>query len=64
MTKTKISFFDAQITLQNGILSDDQFDKPTDSHKLLDTTSCHPKIYCKKRLIANHESLISWIVGY
>ena len=46
---SEVNFLDVEITLQNGVilLSTDLFVKPTDTHKLFDSTSCHPH-HCKK----------------
>ena len=46
-SKEKVNFLDVEVTFKNGALSTDLFAKPTDTHQLLDPTSCHP-YYCKK----------------
>ena len=46
-SKEKVNFLDVEVTLKNGVLSDDLFIEPTDTHQFLDPTSCHP-YHCKK----------------
>ena len=46
-SKEKVNFLDVEVTLTNGVLSNDLFVKPTDTHEFLDPNSCHPYL-CKK----------------
>ena len=46
-SKEEVNFLDVNIKLIDGELKTDLFVKPTDAHKILDPTSCHP-YHCKK----------------
>ena len=48
-SKEQVNFLDASIKLIDGELKTDLFVKPTDTHQLLDPTSCHP--YHRKKEI-------------
>ena len=48
-SKEKVNFLDVNIKLIDGELKTDFFVKPTDTHQILDPTSCHP-YHCKKRM--------------
>ena len=52
--KKKVNFLDLAVTLKNGVLSNDLFVNPTETHQLLDRTSSHAIIVTKAYLIAKH----------
>ena len=54
-SKEKVDFLDAEVTLNNGVLSTNLFVKPTDTHHFLDPTSCHP--YHRKKGIHYNQTL-------
>ena len=43
----KVNFLDVEVTFKKSVTSTDLFVKPTDTHQVLDPTSCHP-YHCKK----------------
>ena len=51
LSKEKFNFLDAEVTLNNGVLSTDLFAKPTDTYQFLDPTSCHPYHLKKKHTL-------------
>ena len=48
-SKTSINFFDVTISIAEGIIENDTYVKPPDSHQYLLSSSCHP-FHCKKRI--------------
>ena len=42
-SRNNISFLDTYITCENGIMSTDIYNKPTDTHQYLSPQSCHPQ---------------------
>jgi hypothetical protein len=42
-SRNNISFLDTYTTCENGIMSTDIYNKPTDKHQYLSPQSCHPK---------------------
>jgi hypothetical protein len=42
-SRNNISFLDTYTTCENGIMSTDIYNKPTDTHQYLSPRSCHPK---------------------
>ena len=48
-SKEEVNFLNVNIKLIDGELKADLFVIPTDTHQLLDPTSCHP-YNCKKRI--------------
>ena len=46
-SRNNISFLDTYTTCENGIMSTDIYNKPTDKHQYLSPQSCHPK-HCTK----------------
>ena len=53
-SKEKVIFLDVAVTLKNGVLSNDLFVNPTETHQLLDPTSSHAIFATKAYLIAKH----------
>jgi hypothetical protein len=45
-----ISFLDTYTTCENGIMSTDIYNKPTDKHQYLSPQSCHPK-HCTESIL-------------
>ena len=52
-SRNNISFLDAYTTCENGIMSTDIYNKPTDKHQYLSPQICHPK-HCTKSVRYNH----------
>ena len=48
-SRNNISFLDTYTTCENGIMSTDIYNKPTDKHQYLSPQSCHPK-HCTKSI--------------
>ena len=48
-SRNNISFLDTYTTCENGIMSTDIYNKPTDKHQYLSSQSCHPK-HCTKSI--------------
>ena len=48
-SRNNISFLDTYTTSENGIMSTDIYNKPTDKHQYLSPQSCHPK-HCTKSI--------------
>ena len=46
-SKTSINFLDVTVSLVEGVIENDLYVKPTDSHQYLQSSSCHP-FHCKK----------------
>ena len=44
-SRNNISFLDTYTTCENGIMSTDIYNKPTDTHQYLSPRICHPKHY-------------------
>ena len=48
-SKEKVNLLNVEVTINSGVLSNNLFVKPTDTHQFLDPTSYHP-FHCKKGL--------------
>ena len=48
-SRNNISFLDTYTTCENGIMSTDIYNKPTDKHQYLSPQSCHPN-HCTKSI--------------
>jgi hypothetical protein len=48
-SRNSISFLDTYTTCENGIMSTDIYNKPTEKHQYLPPQSCHPK-HCTKSI--------------